>query len=75
MTADCVAAIAEPKNAVDIHPADYAAANAPPATGPAAVTPITAPTPVNVSAPIAAPPTTKAAAVSRPIVSIIFKNY
>ena len=73
MTADCVAAIAEPITAVDIHPADYAAANAPPATGPTAVTPITAPTPVNVSAPIAAPPTTRAAAVSRPIFLIILK--
>ena len=70
MTADCVAAIAEPITAVDIHPADYAAANAPPATGPTAVTPITAPTPVIVSAPIPAPPTTTADAI-RPI-SLLF---
>ncbi len=70
MTADCVAAIAEPIIGVAIHPADYAAANAPPATGPTAVTPITAPTPVIVSAPIPAPPNTTADAM-RPI-SLLF---
>ena len=55
MTADWVAAMAEPTTGADIHPADYANANAPPAFGPMAVTPITTPTPVIVSPPITAP--------------------
>ncbi|MFN9898342.1 MAG: hypothetical protein ACK55Z_05990 [bacterium] len=47
--------MAEPTTGADIHPADYANANAPPAFGPMAVTPITTPTPVIVSPPITAP--------------------
>ena len=57
ITADWVAAIAVPTYVFDAsQPADCIEANKPPLTGPRAEMPTTAPTPVNASAPAAAPP-------------------